>query len=115
MTVPSGVVFGDVTILTWTSATGPYVQGDEPFIEAHHIETVAGVVASSDAVMGTLARPATGQGLTLVNFSAQLETFPWLTPLSVSFNSRNISVDKAELTCSRNVDECKPLPQGRRT
>ena len=39
------------------------IQGDEPFIEAHHIETVADVVASSDAVMGTLARPATGEAV----------------------------------------------------
>mmetsp|Transcript_35408 Transcript_35408/g.67746 ORF Transcript_35408/g.67746 Transcript_35408/m.67746 type:complete len:293 (-) Transcript_35408:492-1370(-) len=32
------------------------IQGDEPFIEAHHIDVVAQVVTNSDAVMGTLAR-----------------------------------------------------------
>lgn len=33
-------------------------QGDEPFIEEEHIDKVVEVVANSDAVMGTLARPA---------------------------------------------------------
>eukprot|EP00238_Polyblepharides_amylifera_P009839 CAMPEP_0196583580 /NCGR_PEP_ID=MMETSP1081-20130531/43991_1 /TAXON_ID=36882 /ORGANISM="Pyramimonas amylifera, Strain CCMP720" /LENGTH=295 /DNA_ID=CAMNT_0041904515 /DNA_START=55 /DNA_END=942 /DNA_ORIENTATION=+ len=33
------------------------IQGDEPFIEAEHIDCVTAVVAESDAVMGTLARP----------------------------------------------------------
>ena len=36
------------------------IQGDEPFIEAAHIDKVVEVVAESEAVMGTLARPATG-------------------------------------------------------
>lgn len=38
------------------------IQGDEPLIEGGHIDTVADVVSPpSDAVMGTLARPATGE------------------------------------------------------
>lgn len=33
------------------------IQGDEPFIEPHHVDAVAAVVAKGDAVMGTLCRP----------------------------------------------------------
>ena len=33
------------------------IQGDEPFIEGSHVDTVASVVMDSQAVMGTLARP----------------------------------------------------------
>eukprot|EP00899_Mesostigma_viride_P016392 jgi/Mesvir1/24754/Mv22012-RA.1 len=33
------------------------IQGDEPLIEAHHIDVVAGTLLDGDAVMGTLARP----------------------------------------------------------
>eukprot|EP00854_Cymbomonas_tetramitiformis_P013984 gene13984-16529_t len=33
------------------------IQGDEPFIEASHIDSVVDVVATSDAVMGSLCRP----------------------------------------------------------
>ena len=47
------------------------IQGDEPFIEAHHIETVAKVVAESDAVMGTLARPATGEAVGIASHRAR--------------------------------------------
>ena len=37
------------------------IQGDEPLIEAEHIEEVVRVVAKSSAVMGTLARPGKGE------------------------------------------------------
>eukprot|EP00958_Prasinococcus_capsulatus_P022293 scaffold3134_cov414-Prasinococcus_capsulatus_cf.AAC.16 len=36
------------------------IQGDEPLIEAEHIEEVVRVLAQSTAVMGTLARPGKG-------------------------------------------------------
>ena len=46
---------------TWTTACGEFdvvvcIDADEPFVQPHHIETVADLVVNSDAVVGTLVR-----------------------------------------------------------
>jgi len=46
---------------TWTAASGEFdvvvcIDADEPFVQPHHIETVADLVINSDAVVGTLVR-----------------------------------------------------------
>lgn len=48
---------------TWTAAAGEFdvvvcIDADEPFVQPHHIETVADLVVNSDAAVGTLVRPA---------------------------------------------------------
>ena len=46
---------------TWTAASGEFdvvvcIDADEPFVQPHHIETVADLIINSDAVVGTLVR-----------------------------------------------------------
>ena len=60
-----------------------------------------------EVVALVLAATATGQGLTLVHFSAQTETFLSLKPPNTPYNSH-----KKVLKSSRKVDECKPLRRG---
>lgn len=54
---------GKKATTTWTAAAGEFdvvvcIDADEPFVQPHHIETVADLVVNSDAAVGTLVRPA---------------------------------------------------------
>jgi hypothetical protein len=81
-------------------------------------------VAAPGAPPPSLVRPprsSTGQGLTLVHFSAQLEPClthrntlnPIITPSTRATQPlRALPIPYKALKLSRKVDECKPLPRG---